>query len=262
MEQPLSLFSFQDIVTSVTGVMILLTLLLAVELIQRIVSSAPQQTMVQITASTKSIEELRAEIALLQSRLDASGEMTDELPSFDRDTLRRTRIELEQSNERLEREIASLNDRLQDKRRQVSAAEAASVNEQKQGTEELARLEQTTAAVKEQLDSINSSNRVFFRKEKGGKETWIVELAVTRIQSAKIGVVAKPLEFNGIAPFERWLKAMSPASTALYIIVKPGSEELFEEAKEAVRRNGYDVGYHVMPADQQVIDPTSGAGAP
>ena len=43
-----SLFSFQDIITSVTGIMVLITLLLAVELINRTEASPPMQTREQL----------------------------------------------------------------------------------------------------------------------------------------------------------------------------------------------------------------------
>ena len=42
-----SLFAFQDIITSVTGVMIMITLLLAVELVNRVEQSPAVQTTVQ-----------------------------------------------------------------------------------------------------------------------------------------------------------------------------------------------------------------------
>lgn len=262
MESPLSLFSFQDIVTSVTGIMIFLTLLLGVELIQRVVASVPQQTRGQISASTQSIAEMQAEIADLHAQMQSSGELAEELPSFDQESLQRQRIELQNSNQRLEREIASIDDRLQDKRRQVTDAEAASASEQKRGSDELSQLEQKIAAAKKELELISASNRVFFRKEPGGKDAWVVEIAGARIQVAKLGVAAKPLQLDSLAAFERWLKTMDSAATSLYLIVKPENESLFEAANEAVRREGFDVGFHVMPTDQQVLDPISGAAAP
>ena len=52
-----SLFSFQDIITSVTGIMVLVTLMLALELITRVQTSAPAQTAVQTKRVEVTVEE-------------------------------------------------------------------------------------------------------------------------------------------------------------------------------------------------------------
>lgn len=261
-EQPLSLFSFQDIITSVTGVMILLTLLLSIELIQRVVSSAPQQTKVQITTSTQSIEEMKAEVAALESKLQSSGKLPDNLPSMDSAALKQKRLQLQEANDRLRGEIAELSDRLHEKRQEVSTAETASASEQQRMAEEFARLEKAIDDAKKQLESMDASNRIFFKKEQGGKETWIVEVTASGIQSAKIGVAAKPRQFANVESFDRWLKSLNSASTAFYLIVKPNGEQSFEAIRKSIRSAGFDVGFHVLAADQQVIDPNMGAAAP
>ena len=52
-----SLFAFQDIITSVTGIMILATLMLAVEFIQRIDGAPPRQTEKIAARLRQSLEE-------------------------------------------------------------------------------------------------------------------------------------------------------------------------------------------------------------
>lgn len=261
-EQPLSLFSFQDIITSVTGVMVLLTLLLAVELIQRVVASPPQQTKSQIKASSQSIEEMQAEVDSLIRELQASGSGAEGLPSFDAKKLREERLELQGANERLQRENVQLEDRLSAKEREVAASETTSASERVKSTEELASLEQQIVAAREQLKSITTSNRIFFRNEQGGKETWIVEVTAALIQTAKIGVAAKPLQFADIAAFKSWLMSIDPATTAIYVVVKPGGESQFENCGEAIRGAGIELGFHVVPTERQVVDPVSGAATP
>ena len=261
-EQPLSLFSFQDIITSVTGVMILLTLLLSIELIQRVVSSAPQQTKLQVTASTQSIEEMKAEIDDLQSKLQSSGVLPKDLPSLDAAALKEKRLQLEEANDQLRREVTELTERLDQKRGEVVSAETTSAAEQQRLAEEIAQLEQAATEAKEKLDSINSSNRIFFKKEPGGKETWIVEVTASGLQAAKIGVAAKPQQFATVQSFAKLLKSLDSGATAFYLIVKPEGELLFEEVKESVRNAGFDVGFNVVATDQQVIDPNTGAAAP
>lgn len=261
-EQPLSLFSFQDIITSVTGVMILLTLLLSIELIQRVVRSAPQQTKVQIKASTQSIEEMRAEVADLKSKLQSSGEVPRNLPSMDHVALKQKRLQLQETNDKLRREVAELSERLRDKRREVAAEEITSASGHQRIAEDITRLEKVVADAKKQLESMDASNRIFFKKEPGGKETWIVEVTASGLQAAKIGVASQPRQFANVRSLVRWLKSLNSNTTAFYLIVKPDGETSFEEVKESVRSAGFDVGFSVLAADQQVIDPNTGAAAP
>lgn len=261
-EQPLSLFSFQDIITSVTGVMILLTLLLSIELIQRIVSSAPQQTKKQVAASFGSIEEMRTEAASLQSKLQSSGKLTKDLPSMDAGALKQTRLQLEEINDELRREVADIGERSRNKQREVLAEEIASASERQLMADEVTRLEKVVADAEQQLASMKTSNRIFFRKEPGGKDTWIVEITASGLQAAKLGVTARPLQFANTRSLVRWLQPLNARATAFYLIVKPDGESQFEDAKEAIRNAGFDVGFGVLAADQQVIDPITGAAAP
>ena len=64
--QPFSLFSFQDIITSVTGIVILLTLVLTLDLITRRQSSPAAQ-------SGPSAEDLQTSTARMQERIFSLG---------------------------------------------------------------------------------------------------------------------------------------------------------------------------------------------
>src|SRR5688572_14968092 len=99
--QPITLFSFQDIITSVTGVMVLLTLLMALELIQRVVAAPTHQTIVQTRQSGQSLAEMRAEITTLRQQLESSNLIAENLPSFDPNKLREDRQQLEANSLRL-----------------------------------------------------------------------------------------------------------------------------------------------------------------
>jgi hypothetical protein len=261
-EQPLSLFSFQDIITSVTGVMVLLTLLLAVELMQRVLNSAPKQTEVQITSSVQSIAEMQAELAELQRQLDSSGAISEKLPSFDVEKLRQDRQQLQVSNQRLQQEVANLSNRNDQKQVHLAKAAAQSIAAQQTNLQEIQTLEQQIADAQNKMDGMTSSNRIFFNKDAGGKRTWIVESAKDQLWAAEIGVSAPPRIFAGVDDFRVWVSAMDPRSAALYLIVKPDGEGLFESCRDIASKAGVDIGFHVMAANQQVIDSNTGAATP
>ena len=66
---PISLFAFQDIITSVTGVFLLMTLLMAVELASRETMQQSAVSAEEIERLTVSVEELEAEVSQLRGNL-------------------------------------------------------------------------------------------------------------------------------------------------------------------------------------------------
>jgi hypothetical protein len=261
-DQPLSLFSFQDIITSVTGVMVLLTLLMALELIDRVVASPTQQTIVLTESSGQSLAEMQAEMDHLRQQLESSNLIAADLPSFDTTKLQQEREQFEIDSKRMQRDLIELSENVMRKLQQLAEVENKSSAALDSETKELERLEKRNAAMREALKSISSSNRIFFNKDKDGKATWIVELTGSQVAAAEIGVSAKPKQFDSEQDFENWLDSLSPPSTAFYLIIKPDGAARFEFYKESIRSRGFDVGFHVVAADQQVIDPTTGAATP
>jgi hypothetical protein len=242
--------------------MVLLTLLMALELIQRVVASPTQQTIVQTRQSGQSLAEMQAEITTLQQRLESSNLIAENLPSFDPNKLREDRQQLEANGLRLQRDLIELNERVMHKQKELADVDITSASQRKLETEEIERLQNRNSEMRQALNTIKSSNRIFFNKNKDGKATWLVEVTGSQVLAAEIGVNAKPQQFATQHEFLNWLKTLSPPSTALYIILKPDGTPIFEAYKENIRSKGFDLGFHVVAADQQVIDPTTGAATP
>lgn len=262
MDQPLSLFSFQDIITSVTGVMVLLTLLMAVELIQRVTASPPQQTAAQVVTSGLTLEQMRSEADSLRRGMRSADSLPAGLPSLDLERLRRERMDLDASNERLRREADAAGDDLGKKQRRLAATETDSNTQRQQDEKELAELEQRIDDDTKELEEMQSTNRLYFNRGKESKRVWIVELAGPALIAAELGVQAKPHQFASVDAFTRWTQTLSPSTFAFYLIVKPKGVPFLDDCKEALRQKSFDVGFNVAAGDQQVIDPGSGASSP
>ena len=101
-ELKISLFSFQDIITSVTGVMILLTLLLALELVE----SAQQSPAIQTTELVNDLQEqiavASAELEDLKKRINASSTELSQSTTTDKDAIK---LEIQE----LQKKIAEMN---------------------------------------------------------------------------------------------------------------------------------------------------------
>jgi hypothetical protein len=88
---PFSLFAFQDIITSVTGIILLITMMMALELVQNMqrAASAPQEQKSSAVEQTLrgAIEENSQEIVRLERLLEETTTIR-----FDADALRRWRV--------------------------------------------------------------------------------------------------------------------------------------------------------------------------
>ena len=76
---PITLFSFQDIITSVTAILLLLTLLLAFELVQKAAMARATQPKQVAERVTESLQEIEAQLLELQSKLATQGKVASEL---------------------------------------------------------------------------------------------------------------------------------------------------------------------------------------
>lgn len=257
----ISLFSFQDIITSVTGVMILVTLMLSLELINRKENSPPVQTAEQITTTDKTIEQLRAEIQIAEQQLAAAKQSVTDLPSFDAKELAEMNRDISQNADRLRSELTKLRSALNDKRHDADQSRIA--DEQGKLTEGkiIDSLESEIAEIEQKIKDLEGSNRVFFSSGIKDKTVWIVEITARGYSVAQIGIQMAPLQFATANELEQWLATINAASSALYLLVKPGGASYFHTLQEALRSK-IDFGYQVVGSSQQILDPKVGAGVP
>lgn len=260
---PFSLFAFQDIITSVTGVMIMVTLLLAVELVNRVATSPAVQTTVQSDHLRDSVEAMREQVVAMENRLRSVGDTFDDLPAVDAVTLASHLQELNQrvtdAGQRVVASRSALRDRLaavQTLRRQEQEAMQVESDQVQQMQQEIREMEQAMAVVE-------SSDRILFRSGVKDKETWIVEVTAETLRVAQIGKRRAPESFQELASFERWLEKRDRDRDALYLIVKPPrASERFDSVQSLVLSRQFDVGYTLVGPAQRVLDEEVGAGEP
>ena len=71
---PMSLFSFQDIITSVTGIIITVTLVLALELVQSLAERQSTETPAVARQVRTALEEARQQVEALRSQVRNEGD--------------------------------------------------------------------------------------------------------------------------------------------------------------------------------------------
>jgi len=257
-----SLFAFQDIITSVMGIMVLITLILALELMERTVESPPVQTAVMIEDIRRINEEMAQEIVKLQSQLDNSSEEIFQLPSLSAELLSDELEKLAQDNEQKRKglsqvriEMVSRSEKLNNFRVQENSRRSG---EQVELDKLLAKIDE----LKEVLRQTEATDRVFFRSGLVGKRTYLVEVSSSGFVAAEIGVQSRPTSFSSPTDFQKWIESLSTKLDAIYLVAKPGGTENLLKAQESIKSRGMEYGYSIVSKTQTLIDPKIGAGTP
>jgi predicted RNase H-like nuclease (RuvC/YqgF family) len=257
---PFSLFAFQDIITAVTGVMVLVTLFLALELVQRKEEAPPRKTreitqdlraqMVQSQAETGELEDRQAELTA----------MLKELAAYDAAAVRSEIRDLQAVNKKLQQENDERARQRDEANRRQEQAEAEQARIE-QGRQKLKQTLETARQRERQLAKLKQSKRLFFNvKEGAGKQAWLTELAEAGLTVAQVGQLAQPRQFANTDAFLAWAKERDRKSEYFVLLVKPSGIKRYAEVYPALRQElKFDIGFDLLTEDQSAIDPETGA---
>lgn len=257
---PISLFSFQDIITSVTGIMILVTLMLGLELIQRTVNAPPQKTAEITTAMETAVENVVEEIEDLKQQLAATQQDVMELAGIDPEDLIRELKELEVVNRRLKEDVTESERQSTeaDRRKKEAEAEKARRKNDPRTLEEMTR---ETRRIEEELRKLKQSNRVIFNPAAGSaKQPWLVELSDRGFTVAEVGKVQPPSKFADLNAFHSWASKRDATNEYFVLLIKPTGVDSFPQITALLQQLKFDLGYDLLTANQIAIDPETGAG--
>lgn len=244
---PFSLFSFQDIITCVSGIIILITLILAVELTQRKQAKPAVETAQLAEDIRRAIEDTRAEIQQLEAELTKQSSAAQEIAGAHQETLKADLFAINQQVESLEAELAEI----ERKQKRVSSendkVQAKRFDMQKQTTK-LAETEQEVKNLEDKLEQLLTRDRpIYNSRTADGKQVWLVQIEETHSLVAPAGRASKPqvLEHGGSllssSAFSKWLANRSPSADFIFFLVRPAGSEAFsklqDECENAVIRS-------------------------
>lgn len=251
-----SLFSFQDIITSVTGVIILVTLLLAVELIKRPPVDASK-------TQDRANDELQSQIAALDEEQAVLKKVVREDAEFLRESAALSLADLEQTQreaalqvDEMENSIQAIAGSLDDaiERRARVESELSNVE-----NESLAQLHAKNAALTSELDIVKSSNQVVYNQSRSeGKSPWLVDLQANRIRVLKPGDAEVTFDFKDFSEADRvhsfveWAATRDPKKDYFVLLVRPESIGAYQAVYEKVNELKYELGFDLLASDSEV----------
>ena len=265
----ISLFSFQDIITSVTAIVTVITLLLALDLVQRKQSQAGDSSgnlAVELTARLAAAE---AELAELNAAAGTTDDLVREVAATSPAELRNEIAQRESTIAELERERA----RLERQRGQWQTREKEAQTEQFD-LEPLRQQQANALAEAAELDRQRTSeqveNRTVFSLPRGfQKEGWIVVIDATQIAIAPLGRPAKPVVVrasglpligtSAAAGFVAWIEREQLRSAYFLLLVRPDAARAFDDVQELLTDKSISHGFDLIGADQSILHPERGA---
>ncbi len=266
---PFSLFAFQDIITSVTGIMILITLILAIELIQRADSEQQRsmRTVEEARAAVASVANLKEAVAqdeknlkALRNQISQQASAFVESARYDASHVQTQLDDLKRLNQELEQETSRRAERSREAKDRENAAREQLENREDDRKKVAAML----AAIKdkkEKLKRLRELNRMIFNPAPGDPKTpWLLEISADHILAAQVGVETPPAVFENADDLQQWAKGKRDHESEYFVLlIKPDGVEKFQHVNAVLRKLDFDMGYELLSIDQTAIDPRRGA---
>lgn len=279
-----SLFSFQDIITSVTAILILIMLLLAVELSQKQQAKtaadpgATRRKLVRIAEDLEtSVSRLRKAVAAAQFE-QSTARPRDQLES-----------ELQQVIERLDQARVQRDDamntlQIAERARGESEAKLAARDDQREQLAALAvsasrdqaeadRLEEQSAKEKDRQSrrrqevekrSKSGTQLVFNRPAASSSRPWLVELSSDGVVAVMLGTNTREVlgDPQPSGRLDAWVARLQPAGDYCLVLTRPSAPAtLLDEVEAKLAAAGIDYGIDFIGEDQVVWDGSVDAAA-
>ncbi|MFO1004641.1 MAG: hypothetical protein U0929_01680 [Planctomycetaceae bacterium] len=263
---PFSLFAFQDIITSVTGIMILITLMLVLDFLDKVEGAPASQTHQMINEIRDALKDVNCEIDGMSARESNKEAISEQLAILDVGTLTSRLQSLSDVNTSLLDDLnharsqrESVEDSLQQWQRK-DVEDQEKLNELKLIQSQIEERKRVIEKNRERINKITSSDRAIFTVSRvGGEKPWLVEIQADQIRVAELGISSPPQVHESDSSFLRWLSTRDPRSEYLVILVSPESIDHYDTIATRLFENGFPYGVNLLRSGQSAIDPETGA---
>jgi len=266
----ISLFAFQDIITSVSGIIIVMVLLLSLELVDRPEANSNMVTSAVAANVAEAIVEAVAELESLQHSVQELNSLIGDVANTSPAELA---AEIESLRLRIEEKRLQI-EQLRDQAEELEREQKRVLVEQfdlKDERERLAEVEQEIADLERQIEQEQTDERLVFSLPKGFKKTgWIAVIEAGKIEIAPLGQEARPLRFtvrpsgfigteSAADQFLDWADGRSTARSYFLLLVRPSGAADLDELQTSLSRRGFEFGFDLIGAEQSVLHPERGA---
>ena len=247
----ISLFSFQDIITSVTGILILLTLLMALTIAQQSKAKSQVSHSKEGEKVAEQLEAVRANVHMLEQalqELNHTNQQLKEASSFDGDEILSQLQEEALNAERAYQQAASENESANEKLSEVQ-------QDLDQQTADRQRIEQLREQIEKDLamsSRLVNGDIFAFSAGANANRTWLIEFVNEGFRLIR----ADGSNSTPWAPAEQLkpiLAKLSPRQHALVFLVRPSGVAKLRDLESLANERGFGVGIDLVAEDVEIL---------
>lgn len=251
---PLSLFAFQDIITCVMGIMLLLTLMMSLQIaVSKSTQASPEMLDIMNRISAEAAQ-LESAVAVLEAEI---GSQTQLLRSG---ALLDVKV-LDESRKRMSSHIAGTQQELVRLRSMADAASHELTETRMESDARSSEIAQAAALaadnerLEREIRELQSGQRVIYNAhDSQSQNCWIVELSdPANIRVASIGNEQSFRAFADVQQVLSWIRSQKQSGDAFMLLIKPGAAALFDQISESLHREGLAFGFDLLSQDTSVL---------
>ena len=253
-----SFFAFQDIITSIVGIFVLIVLCMVLELVDKVEGKSTTSSTV---VAQQSVDKLQSEVESLQIEYEKLRESV--LATAQNNNLNRDQriLQFDQSSANTVRQIEILENMLTATLESVSAAkkvqEGLAKKYQAAGAkrEELKKLGEESEMLEVQIAKIETEDMLIFRDTTTeGRHLVLVEIQPTgiRLSDSLTGAI---INFQGLSKLTKlgdWLRAENMAPRQFLILLRPGGLRDFEAILKLMEEESIAHGFDVIGSKKSI----------
>ncbi|MBM4019650.1 MAG: hypothetical protein FJ279_04445 [Planctomycetes bacterium] len=255
-DQTISLFSFQDIVCSVIGMVFFVVLIMALDIVE---TKATGVEAVSQLATEPEVQALRQRADALREEIAKTGAEIERLTG---------RLNLASGDEegaldevkRLEATLKNLYERIRQDQETIAKADAERQKteaERQQKLKESERLARRADELRAQLKTAQAMPRIAFiiDPRPDNLEPWLLEISDSHLRVASKDGRGTVLEFGGTTSEQRkmrflaWVSSQSNQTHYFVLLTKPSGVRLSDEIEKEMKTRGFDIGRDLLPED-------------
>jgi hypothetical protein len=257
-ENPVTLFSFQDIITSVIGILFFVVLLMAVDMVNKQPSSTSeagsdqrvQELQKQMEAHTAELEAMKNAVSRSSEKVTLVMKDDTEIAKSIQDLSKRLSAMLETLKQR-EQSTAEIQNRLPRQKKQIDALKSQIVLLNK-------KVEQET----HQLGDSGRTPRLSYiiGKRSDNLEPWLVDLSDNRILVGSKDGAKTVISFQAgsadarTEQFLTWAKTQSPQRSYFVLLIRPSAVDSLKAIIPKLMKMDFKIGTDLLPENWKVFE--------
>lgn len=255
-----SFFAFQDIITSVVGIFVLITLIMMVELVQRKGSTPASKKLLEDSHSSV-IADLMMQVEKLESRskkLDSISTKIGSVQVFNKDEIaKELRASIQSLNEQIERTDQRKREiqRIIDSQIKLQASLQSETAQRSRDREELAKLLKELERLDSKIGEMDSDAPLIFKsKSLDGRTVVVVDVARDETvlldldADRRTTIRGKDLERE----FKNWIAKHSKGNFHYFLLIRPNGASNFDTLRSSLDESGASYGYDLLDQDRTI----------